>query len=160
MDESEGEGADDASNEDCEHDGFVFEDMGVGSLAIVCARGKHCAKDPFCFRINVGNTPSAWLAFVKVVDTDPAQQRIHWKLLRPTDALFADKGQRLLNQQECAKLPGFSAGSKGYPAFISWQKFELDGDSTASNVIVCADDIVLSWDPDGDAKRQTHSDHG
>jgi len=55
--------------------------------------------------INIREKPSARLAFVEVVDTDPDQQLVHWKWLRPTSALFADKGRRLLNRQACAQLP-------------------------------------------------------
>lgn len=41
--------------------------------------------------------------------------------------------------------PRLYAGTAQHPLFTAWQKF--DEDSTASNILLCADDIIVSWDP-------------
>ena len=37
-------------------------------------------------------------------------------------------------------------------AFDKLEKFDLDDSSTVANVLLCSDDIVITWDPDSDVE--------
>ena len=55
---------------------------------------------------------------------------------------------------EMCTYPGFlDEGSSAYPAFAAWQKFELDETSTASNVLLCADAMLVLWNPEHGESR-------